>query len=387
MSMLDEQLQCFAKLASRPPGVAWAFLPSGPWAAKGTLAHRVIESWSRSGAMGDPSTVFAEEVGRLRTELENDPGRAHFAELPDVFGRAEWNSFRAWVLGRCADTARVLQPRGLPSREKAKTGSPSTGVEVSLSSDNLRLRGRADRIRRIAPGVYEIRDYKTGAVVDDDDEVRSDTALQLEAYGLMLAETEPFAEIVLVVDVGREYAIAFDQVARERARMKIGAMTARFPAAGEQAMDDFAVPGRDCLGCRIRHVCKTYLAKAPEWWSRYPEGSDRIPNDTWGIITSVKQGTTGLDFVIDDAAGRRVHIEGLEARHRLEAAAPGDFFWSFELEASGPARDFKGRRYQPRVFHELPRDRRERRAWAAQAFYDSEQTDDDPATDRVRPQG
>lgn len=337
--------------------------------------------------MGDPGTAFAEELGRLRTELENDPARAHFAALPDVFGRAEWNSFRAWVLGRCADAARVLQPRGLPSLEKAKTGSPSTGVEVSLSSNNLRLRGRADRIRRIAPGVYEIRDYKTGAVVDDDDEVRADTALQLEAYGLILAETEPSAEIVLVVDVGREYAIAFDQVARERARLKIGTMTARFPAPGEQAMDAVAVPGHDCLDCRIRHVCKTYLAKAPEWWARYPEGFDRIPNDTWGEITSVATGPLGSNVSLTDAAGRRVHVEGLARRHGLEAAAVGDRLWAFELEASGTSRDFKGRRYHPRVFHELPRDRRERRAWASQAFSDSKQTDDDAATDCVRPRG
>lgn len=389
VSQLGERQRCFAKSASGSQVCAgkWAPLPSGPWAAKGTLAHRVFETFIRSAPVADPGSVFVEEVERLRTELENDPARAHFAALPEVFGRAEWSSFRAWVLGRCVDAARGLQPRPAASRGTSAAGPSLTGVEVWLSSDVLRLRGRADRIRRIAPDVYEIRDYKTGTVVDDDDEVSADTVLQLRAYGLMLAETEPSAEIVLVVDVGREYAISFDPAAQERARGEIGAMAAKFPAAGRQAINSVAVPGGDCLGCRMRHVCRAYLAKAPEWWARYPEGFDRIPNDTWGEITSVATGPLGSNIVLTDAAGRRVHVEGLARRHGLEAAAVGDQLWAFELEASGTSRDFKGRRYHPRVFHELPRDRRERRAWAAQAFSGSEQTEHDAATDCIEPPG
>ena len=254
VSALGERQQCFAKSAYRPHGssVGWAPLPSGPWAAKGTLAHRVLEAWTKSGAVTDPASVFAQQFEQLRTELESDPAHSHFAALPDVLGRAEWNSFRAWVLDRCADAVRVLPPTSVASRGKVTTGRSLTGVEVSLSSDSLRLRGRADRIRRTSRNRYEIRDYKTGTVVDDNDEVTADTGLQLEAYGLMLSEADPTAEIALVVDVGREYAVVFDTAAQEIARRKIGAITTRFPAAGEQAMVDVAVPGRDCLGCRIR---------------------------------------------------------------------------------------------------------------------------------------
>lgn len=378
VSLLGERQRCFAKAAagSNVRAGKWVPLPSGPWAAKGTLAHRVLEAFVKAGGTVDPGSVFADELARLRSELEHDTARAHFAALPDVFGRAEWNSFRAWVLGRCADAARGLQPRPATPRGSAPVGSPSTGVEVWLSSDALRLRGRADRIRRIGPDAYEIRDYKTGAVVDDDDDVRADTELQLQAYGLMFSEAEPAAEIVLVVDVGRDHAIAFDPTARERARSEIGAMAAKFPAAGRQALEAVAAPGSDCLGCRIRHVCKAYLAQAPAWWAKYPEGVDRIPNDAWGVVKSVKNGMTGLDVVIDDAAGRRVHVEGIDVRHG-HAVSVGNAFGAFELEASGPARDFKGRRYQPRVFHELPRDRRERRAWTAQFFVGCDPTDRD----------
>jgi hypothetical protein len=35
---------------------------------------------------------------------------------------------------------------------------------------------------------------------------------------------------------------------------------------------------------------------------------------------------------------------------------------------TGSCKDFKGQRYHARVFHELPRDRRERRAWGMQCF-------------------
>jgi len=55
-------------------------------------------------------------------------------------------------------------------------------------------------------------------------------------------------------------------------------------------------------------------------------------------------------------------------RHGIEVSTVGEQLWFFDLEGSGPARDFKGQRYHARVFHELPRDRRERRAWGMQPF-------------------
>ena len=58
----------------------------------------------------------------------------------------------------------------------------------------------------------------------------------------------------------------------------------------------------------------------------------------------------------------------LDHRHGITGSAAGRHVWFFDLEGSGPNRDFKGQRYPPRVFHELPRDSRERRAWGMQCF-------------------
>jgi len=73
-----------------------------------------------------------------------------------------------------------------------------------------------------------------------------------------------------------------------------------------------------------------------------------------------------------DDAGRRVRIDGLESRHDVTNGVIFQRVLFFELEASGPARDFNGRRFHPRAFHELARDRRERRAWNAQLFVETE---------------
>ena len=184
----------------------------------------------------------------------------------------------------------------------------------------------------------------------------------------MFLEANPRAEVVLVVDIGKELGVAFDDKARDRARARIDALVATLPVSGKTSMDELAKTGLDCLGCRGRHVCQAYLHQAPKWWLSYPENGDRIPNDSWGMVTAVDGGAVEIDVMLTDAVGRRVRIDRLDRRHGIEAPAVGEQFWFFDLEGSGPSRDFKGQRYHPRVFHELPRDRRERRAWSLQCF-------------------
>jgi hypothetical protein len=367
-SMLGKWDGCAAKLAlgSQRPVTAYVPLPGGAAAAKGTLAHRVIEQWTRGNGEPDPGAVFAAEYARLRDELRGDPARAQFADLAEVLGAAEWSGFRAWVLRRCQN-----KDEGAGKQPSMKSGPPKgamTGVEVPLSSAALRLRGRADRIRRLDANTYEIRDYKSGAVLGENGAVKDSIVLQLQAYGLMFLESEPLARLLLVVDIGKELPVAFDEAAREQARMKIERLISSLPTAGNRPMHEIAKPGADCLGCRVRHVCQAYLRQAPAWWVAYPGDGGRIANDSWGVATAVNDGTDGIDVTLMDASGRRVRIDRLDRRHGITASAAGGQLWFFDLEGSGPDRDFKGQRYHPRVFHELPRDRRERRAWGMQCF-------------------
>jgi hypothetical protein len=134
-SMLGGWYGCVAKLAlgSQRAGTAYVPLSGGPAAARGTLAHRVIEQWMRSKGDIDPDAVFAAEYARLRDELRGDPTRAQFADLADVLGAAEWNGFRAWVLRRCE--SRDVSAGTLPSVKSGAVEGIKTGVEVPLSSE------------------------------------------------------------------------------------------------------------------------------------------------------------------------------------------------------------------------------------------------------------
>ncbi|WP_456849632.1 RecB family exonuclease [Bradyrhizobium sp. USDA 4504] len=351
-------------------------------AARGTLAHRVIEQWFKGEGSDNPATVFVANYEALRDELRADSARAVFADLAEVFGPAEWSGFRAWVLRRCETLGRTHSGRSRGEALNRMAPRRLLGVEVSLTSQALRLKGRADRIRRVAAESYEIRDYKSGAVLDDDGEVKESIALQLQAYGLMFLEAMPGAEVTLIVDVGREIPVGFDQATRARARERIEALLAPVPEAGHYPMESLVKPGADCLGCRIRHLCRAYLTQVPSWWLTYPDKSARIPYDSWGTVLAVNAGAGGTDVTLEDAAGRRVRVDRLAHRHGLTASAAGRKIWLFDLESPGPGRDFKGNRYHPRVFYELPRDRLERRAWGAQVFLGPEGTDALKATAR-----
>ena len=123
-----------------------------------------------------------------------------------------------------------------------------TGVEVPLSSSALRLRGRADRIRRVEANTYEICDYKSGTVLDEDGAVKDSIALQLRAYGLMFLESQPRAKLLLVVDIGKELLVPFDDAAREQAQARIEGLISALPTAGNRPMNEITKPGADCLG-------------------------------------------------------------------------------------------------------------------------------------------
>lgn len=91
-----------------------------------------------------------------------------------------------------------------------------------------------------------------------------------------------------------------------------------------------------------------------------------------GARSLMSMGEGRVDVVLHDAAGRRVRIDGLDPRHGLTSVLVGKSVWFFGLEATGATRGFDGGRFHPRSFHELPRDRMERRAWALHVFRENE---------------
>ncbi len=338
-------------------------LASGPEAAIGRLFHRIVERAGREANL-DVEEAFRTEYEAAVHEIRQDPRRAQFAELSATKSASDWNRTRAWVLRRAAQNrVKIGQP------ERLSFGSRLSGFEVGLESRALRLRGRADRIRRIGPHSFEIRDLKTGAVLDEHGEIKSEIVLQLQAYGLMLLERQPNAEIRLVVDDGEERDVAFGVDARKAAEESFQAFAKSMPVAGIARADELANPSSSCWGCPIRHVCPAYREMSPAWWTRYPAAIERLSNDIWGTLLEVED-QDRVRVLIRDDASRRVRIDGLHARHGITQRNVGEKLWFFGLEATGATRGFDGGRFHPRLFHELSRDKLERRAWALQIFAD-----------------
>jgi RecB family exonuclease len=349
-------------------------LISGPEAAVGTLLHRVLERAGREAGTS-PDDIFNEEYQHAVDEIRRDPRRAHFAELASTRSLAEWTRVKAWVLTRAMREETRIGSRGGSAAGLGRLA----GAEIGLESVTLRLRGKADRVRQIGSRVFEVRDFKTGMTLDVQGEIKAEIALQLQAYGLMLLERRPRAEVRLVVDDGEEREVPFDAESREKARDVLKGIVDAMPPAGPARADELATPGRSCWGCPIRHVCPAYRAHAAAWWKQYPAGVERLSNDTWGTVLEVL-GENRIDVLLRDDAGRRVRVDGLEARHGLTRALVGKRVWFFGLEATGATRGFDGTRFHPRSFHELPRDRLERRAWVLQVFLEEEpvREDSDP---------
>jgi RecB family exonuclease len=365
-SALGDSALCRLKLvvASTRRSEGDVRLASGPEAMVGTVLHRVLERVERGDELA-PDEVFHQEYARAVDELQRDPRRAHFADLASTRSLAEWNRTKQWLLARATQQSSPARPK--TAATGGQGSSRLTGPEVGFQSPTLRLRGNADIVRQLGSREFEVRDFKTGVVLDERGEVKPEIALQLWAYGFMLLERRPGCDVRLVVDDGAERVVAFDADARIRAKRVLDELLEGMPPAGPSTACELAVPGKGCWGCQVRHVCAAYLAAAPQWWQQHPDGVDRLSNDVWGTVLDVI-GEGRVDVLLRDAADRRVRIDGLDPRHGLTSAFVGKRVWFFGLEATGPARGFDGGRFHPRTFHELPRDRLERRAWTLQVF-------------------
>lgn len=363
-SVLGAAVHCRLKTATASSRAAMERLAAGPEAAIGVLCHRVLERCSKEfGA--EPRQVFDEEYARACDELRVHPRRAHYFDLASTRPRAQWLQLRGWILKR-ASTARPVPtpPTGITSRRVSSLG----GSEIGLQSVSLRLRGAADRVRKVDGNTVEIRDYKTGEIFEYDGSLKPAIVIQMQAYGLMAMESSGVTDVHLIVDDGDEHELPFTRDIQAEARERLVAIVEQLPEAGLQQAMDFASPGSDCFGCAIRHTCAAYLNVAPSWWKSYPASVDRLPHDTWGELVDIHQGSSNT-VLLKDEAGRRVRIDGVDKRHGIQPESIGRKFYFFNLQATGSCRDFGGRRFHPSSFHEHARDSSERRAWSAEVFW------------------
>jgi len=243
------------------------------------------------------------------------------------------------------------------------------GREKALASQRLRLNGRADRIARLADGTIEIRDYKTGEVLDADGEVLAHVVTQLRAYGLLVMEKSPGLPIRLVVDDGTEHEVSFTTRDQRRIRRSLAAINSELPEGRVLDAASLATAGEGCTTCAFRHRCSSYLDAAPTWWRSRASGPADIPQDVWGVITQVSaSGDNVLDVTITDAAERRVRLDRLDLSRWKDEVKVGDRLWAFNLESPISRVRARAAKLHPTSFYECPADSIQQRAWAAQLF-------------------
>lgn len=333
-------------------------LRAGPEAALGTLVHKALEL-RNVGNLPDP-------LSWLQSELDT-PTRAGVAytSLRDAIPPEKVTAVER-LLAQRAPLRRPSRSVGLSS---GREGSRVLGAEVSLASDQLRLSGQADFIERLDDGTIEIIDYKTGPVHDNDGNIRSAYALQLQAYGLMIRERLGPVKLRLILDNGRRETVASDVGAMGSAAAQIHEFVDSFPTADQVEGDPLASPGPACRYCPVRHACRPYLDRAPTWWPELPPSMMAAPADTWGEVLEVSQAENRTKVKLLDAAGRGVSVVNLDERHKARDLAVGQSCWFFALESRSFRRGFRGERLHPRNFHELVDPvGSERRAWSVELF-------------------
>lgn len=358
---LDCRLRLVLQSSSRGP----KGLPAGPAAALGTLTHRFLDA--RDGSVEPSARLFDRIHGNLAAELAADPTTMHFADLQQVLGLPAWSRFRFDLIDRPADSAQKRPARSLRS---APTASASIlGRERGLANSRLRLKGRADRITRLPDGTVEIRDYKTGEVLDPTGALVPAIVLQLRCYGLIAVESFADSPIRLIVDDGADHEVPFSSADRRKLKRHLADLGRDLPEGRQLAAAALASPGESCGSCPFRHRCNSYLATAPRWWQATTPGPSVVPRDVWGEVAARAPGIDGtLDLVLLDASGRRVRVDRLDPARWSKPPDVGDRIWAFNLESPISRSRARAASLHPTVFHECPADSTQNRAWALQLF-------------------
>jgi ATP-dependent helicase/nuclease subunit B len=142
-------------------------------ALRGTLVHKILETWHKA-RVGNPGLALAPFA------------TAHFAaaRVHPLF-RALWQPrliaalerFEGWIIAAEAEQGRTVL---------------ASEIDGEMTFDGVKVKGRADRIDRLADGSLAIVDYKTGAPPPKK-QVTAGYALQLGLLGL-IAQQGRFAD-------------------------------------------------------------------------------------------------------------------------------------------------------------------------------------------------
>ena len=239
-------------------------------------------------------------------------------------------------------------------REDREAARVDIGPEALVVCPRLRLRGRVDEIRQASDGAFEMSDFKSGTMLDDEETPLKRHVLQLGLYALAVEKVIE-VEVRLYIESRDRVRLPWPGELRRGCEEILCRASNDFPAGESRAAVELARPGRWCRACRLRPTCPKYLADVPKWWPNTGGVPRPLPWDTWGAITSIQVGNAVATIEIVDAAGRSVRIEGLDTARGMTRLNVGDEIFLFDLVPTEPT-IHHGARLQPRNFHELPPD-------------------------------
>jgi len=150
---------------------------------------------------------------------------------------------------------------------KARPAFVEETVEVAVS--DFLLLGRIDRVDEVAPGYFEVIDYKTGKAVPTQRDLDKD--LQMTIYATIAKHHYGFIPSRLTADYLREgVSIATTRTAEDIAE---GIEEIRRIIAEIKSCRDFAArPGRLCSWCDFLEICEAGSEAIQTWASPPPEG-------------------------------------------------------------------------------------------------------------------
>ena len=243
-------------------------------------------------------------------------------------------------------------------RQARKLGSFPLGGDCGVA---------VDQVVEVTGGEYEIVDFKSGRLHDNEGSLLPEATMQVRLYALA-AEESTISPIRLFLEGGERHQVLWGRHERQETISLLQGVLSDLPQGVRASAPGLAMPGRQCAVCRVRPQCQRYIDEAPELWQDL-EIAGHLPLDTWGRIVSVRQRGTLQDIELKDPNGDLVIVRGLDTARRVASLRPGDSIYLFGLERTEDRR-LHGSVTRPRNFHELPPDsgQRLRRAQSLLVF-------------------
>jgi CRISPR/Cas system-associated exonuclease Cas4 (RecB family) len=260
-------------------------LAPSPFAILGNVIHEVMKQVRAVRAQRGErildfvDDLFEEEIRRKEECLSENPRTNRLVPIRKAVGKTEYRKRRArlrtWAKTLSdndrshpsAKSSNGLDAPLKPEDEPADTTRIPVGAEQPIRVSSLRLSGRPDLIERDEDGTYHVTDFKTGAILDRDEEPREDYALQLRLYALMLQNIDKNARLQLWLEGGERIEVAWDEGHAEETMEQLLFVTDQLPTGRALSAVELAKAGSHCGSCRIRHRCFRYRNVAPTWWT------------------------------------------------------------------------------------------------------------------------